>query len=156
MLGVTSAEVRWLNRDIITGARSTASTSGDYFVSLSLSRDEDGDSYLVPFTLTVDTPGDEGAGAPSYADVGPNDQLEQATGDTASTTDASPTSSEANAGEPSEGDSEEGQAEAAPPATTSSPSGAPMWLWIGLAVVGVASMLVGGIGLARALSRSEQ
>lgn len=148
--GVTSADVVWLNRDILALDRKNASTPGDYYVAVSLSRDEDGDSSLVPFTLTVDAPGEAGAGAPEYAAaVEPVTEPDDSTSDGAEAT----SSTDSSAQEPSE--PVDPQAQVDPPAAAANSGSTPIWLWSALAALGVVVIAVGVVGLRRTMSGSE-
>jgi hypothetical protein len=55
--------VRYLNREGSSGAY----LAGDYYISLSVDKDSDGETYELPYTLQVEVVG-EPAGAPSYAE----------------------------------------------------------------------------------------
>ena len=56
--------VRWWNRgDSITDG---ASVPGDYYVAISVAEDDAGESFVIPFTLTLGVFGTAGQGAPPY------------------------------------------------------------------------------------------
>lgn len=66
-IAAAGPEVRWTNRT--ESAHPAASVAGAYIVSLSMAPDPQGESYLVPFTLTLDTLGTAGSGAPTYLEA---------------------------------------------------------------------------------------
>lgn len=63
---VTTPEVRWNNRDAnnVTSEGANTSLDGHYYLVLAADESEDGDSFAIPFALTVDTFGEAGEGEP--------------------------------------------------------------------------------------------
>ena len=67
LIGAAGPEVRYLNRESPDTSVASASVPGTYYLSVEASRDEQGESYTLPFTMRVDLPttGTE-AGEPDY------------------------------------------------------------------------------------------
>lgn len=63
-IATAGPQVRWTNRT--ETSHPASSVAGDYIVSVSLSPDPQGKSYLVPYTLTLEAVGTAGEGAPTY------------------------------------------------------------------------------------------
>lgn len=155
-------EVRWRNREGVN-APEFANTAGDYYVALALSRDAEDESYLVPFTLTVDTIGEAGAGAPDYvAAVEPDSAAD--TGTTSEPADGSEPSEDGGAAGSDQDttgtDDAAAEGDAAPEdqvvpgaASGAGSDGVPTPVWVAIAVLGLGALGAGVLGIVRALSR---
>lgn len=62
----SSPEVRYRNRELSSGG--SAYLPGDYFIGISMNEAVDGDTWLLPYTLTVEILG-QPAGEPTYAEA---------------------------------------------------------------------------------------
>lgn len=171
-LGVMTSAVHWRNRDGGSTFGENVATKGDYYLVLSMSRDEDGESYLVPFELTVDTFSD-GTGAPTYAtspdgdagassDAPPADSSSEPTeGGDGTETDATTDVEDDASGDPgtddaaAEGDAAPSDADEVVPgaASAAGSDGVPTAVLISLGVVGLVVLTIGALGVFRVLSR---
>ena len=129
----TGHQVVYRNRESLTGV-ADASTAGEYYVGVSLSRESAGggseESFVVPYTLAVRTVGDV-AGAPDYVEEG-----------IAASPSASPSST------PSEQPSPSVEAPASAEPAEDEGSGILLWIVVG-AIVLVGGGLVVGLGISR-------
>ncbi|MFG1820496.1 VWA domain-containing protein [Kribbella sp. NPDC049174] len=66
--GLTTKEIRYLNRDGANNQDTGTSMPGEYYVAVSMTRKDDDRAFTVPVTLTVGVVGTAGAGKPEYVD----------------------------------------------------------------------------------------
>lgn len=137
-LTAMAAPVRYRNR--ASYANEAPALPGDQFVVISANADEDGDTWIQPYTLEVEVLGDP-AGAPSYPAgtqvTQPLEAVAASTGQGSPTPAADPSAGEASdAGEPSP-DAESSESESAREA------GIPLAAALGLGALAV--LLAGGV-----------
>jgi Ca-activated chloride channel family protein len=66
--GITTKEIRYLNRNGANNQDTGTSTAGEYYFAVSLTRKDNDQAFTVPMTVTVDLLGTAGAGKPQYVD----------------------------------------------------------------------------------------
>ncbi|WP_433007570.1 vWA domain-containing protein [Kribbella sp. CA-294648] len=66
--GITTKEIRYLNRNGPNNQDQGTSTPGEYYVAVGLSRKDVDKAFTVPMTLTIGLQGTAGEGRPEYAD----------------------------------------------------------------------------------------
>ncbi|WP_241998156.1 hypothetical protein [Kribbella sp. VKM Ac-2569] len=143
--GLTTKEIRYLNRNGANNQDTGTSTPGEYYLAVSLSRKASDKAFTIPLNLTVGVVGTAGAGKPEYVDGATPVSGESVTPSptetpnaTASTTPSEPGDSgdKNRAGEPVQGRSD-------------SDDGTPVALVAGLGGGGVVLLLIGGLIVAR-------
>ncbi|GAA1582523.1 vWA domain-containing protein [Kribbella karoonensis] len=135
--GTTTKEIRYLNREGPNSMDGGSSTAGDYYVAVSLSRNDEDRAFAIPMTLTIGLPGTAGAGKPEYVDgATPVD------GGTVTPT-ASPTESPSATPSESSGSGDKTEAGAPVAGRSDTDSGTPIALVAGLSGGGVVLLLVG-------------
>jgi Ca-activated chloride channel family protein len=66
--GITTKEIRYLNRNGPNNQDTGTSLPGEYYIAVSMSRYPDDKPFTIPVTLTVGLVGTAGAGKPAYVD----------------------------------------------------------------------------------------
>jgi Ca-activated chloride channel homolog len=98
--GITTKEIRYLNRNGANNQDKGTATPGEYYIAVSLNRKDNDKAFAVPMTLTVGTQGEAGTGKPEYVDG-----ATPVTGETATPT---PTPSSTPSDEPTDEKTEAG------------------------------------------------
>ncbi|MEU4394425.1 VWA domain-containing protein [Kribbella sp. NPDC023855] len=95
--GITTKEIRYLNRNGPNNQDQGTSTPGEYYVAVGLSRKDEDKAFTIPMTLTIGLQGTAGTGRPEYADG-----ATPVTGDSVTPTPTSTPDSTATAAPPNE------------------------------------------------------
>lgn len=143
--GLTTKEIRYLNRNGANNQDTGTSTPGEYYLAVSLTRKANDKAFTIPLNLTVGVVGTAGAGKPEYVDGATPVSGESVTPTPTETPSATPSTTPSEpgdsgdknrAGEPVQGRSD-------------SDDGTPVALVAGLGGGGAVLLLIGGLILAR-------
>ncbi|TCC09836.1 vWA domain-containing protein [Kribbella soli] len=143
--GLTTKEIRYLNRNGANNQDTGTSTPGEYYLAVSLTRKANDKAFTIPLNLTVGVVGTAGAGKPEYVDGATPVSGESVTPSPTETPSTTPSST------PSEpGDSgDKNQAGGPVQGRADSDDGTPVALVAGLGGGGVLLLLIGGLIVAR-------
>ncbi|WP_327636875.1 VWA domain-containing protein [Kribbella sp. NBC_00482] len=144
--GLTTKEIRYLNRNGANNQDTGTSTPGEYYLAVSLTRKTNDKAFTIPLNLTVGVVGTAGAGKPEYVDGATPVSGESVTPTPTETPSTTPSTT------PSEpGDSGDKNRAGGPPVDGRSDSddGTPVALVAGLGGGGVVLLLIGGLIVAR-------
>ncbi len=144
--GLTTKEIRYLNRNGANNQDTGTSMPGEYYLAVSLSRKANDKAFTIPLNLTVGVVGTAGAGKPEYVDGATPVSGESVTPTPTETPSTTPSTT------PSEpGDSGDKNRAGGPPVDGRSDSddGTPVALVAGLGGGGVVLLLIGGLIVAR-------
>lgn len=141
--GLTTKEIRYLNRNGANNQDTGTSTPGEYYLAVSLTRKVNDKAFAIPLNLTVGVVGTAGAGKPEYVDGATPVSGESVT--------PTPTPTETPSATPSEPGDSGDKNQAGPPVAGRSDSddGTPVALVAGLGGGGVVLLLIGGLIVAR-------
>ncbi|TCC42494.1 vWA domain-containing protein [Kribbella speibonae] len=143
--GLTTKEIRYLNRNGANNQDTGTSTPGEYYLAVSLTRKTNDKAFTIPLNLTVGVVGTAGAGKPEYVDGATPVSGESVTPTPTETPSATPSTTPSEpgdsgdknrAGEPVQGRSD-------------SDDGTPVALVAGLGGGGAVLLLIGGLIIAR-------
>ncbi|TCC17261.1 vWA domain-containing protein [Kribbella sindirgiensis] len=143
--GLTTKEIRYLNRNGANNQDTGTSTPGEYYLAVSLTRKTNDKAFTIPLNLTVGVVGTAGAGKPEYVDGATPVSGESVTPSPTETPSATPSTTPSEpgdsgnknrAGEPVQGRSD-------------SDDGTPVALVAGLGGGGAVLLLIGGLIVAR-------
>ncbi|MFF0263988.1 VWA domain-containing protein [Kribbella sp. NPDC004536] len=134
--GATTKEIRYLNRNGANSMDGGTSTPGDYYVAVSLSRQEQDRAFAIPMTLTVGLLGTPGTGKPEYVNGASPVDGGTVTPTTTPTSEPSDPGDKTQAGGPVQGRNDDD-------------NGTPVALIAGLSGGGIALLLVGLLLVAR-------
>lgn len=143
--GLTTKEIRYLNRNGANNQDTGTSTPGEYYLAVSLTRKANDKAFTIPLNLTVGVVGTAGAGKPEYVDGATPVSGESVTPTPTETPSATPSTTPSEpgdsgdknrAGEPVQGRSD-------------SDDGTPVALVAGLGGGGAVLLLIGGLIIAR-------